>query len=426
MTTFIVIAAIFLLLFLRVPIAFAILLPCVTYVLIENPTSAGTVLQRFTSTLDSFPLLAVPLFIMVGYVADQSGMAARLIDAISVLTKRLRGNVAYANVLGSFTFSWMSGSATADAAAMGSVMMPAMKKAGYKPGFSAGLTATSTMIGPLIPPSIGAVLYGVLSGTSIAAMFLAGVIPGLLVTVGLLAYVFIYVRRHGFNEAEGESSSMPVFKILVRALPVLFAPVVILGGILGGIVTPTEAAGVGALYLILVAFLTRGFSFSGLRTALERTALTTGRVMVIASAGGVLAYVMAREGASRALTEMLQSLSSSPFVFILLVNIFLLVLGMFLESTAALLITVPLLLPIAEAYGIDPAQFGVIILLNLSLGLLTPPVGLVLYVVSDVGDTDFWEVVRGVVAPGVVLIAVLLAVSYVPLVTTGLPALMGM
>ncbi|MGD8151043.1 TRAP transporter large permease [Ornithinimicrobium sp. Y1694] len=429
MTIALIVLAIFILLFLRVPIAFAILLPCVTYVMVESPASAGTMLQRFTSTLDSFPLLAVPLFILVGYVAEQSGMAARLIDAITLVTKRLKGNIGYANVLGSFTFSWMSGSATADAAAMGSVMMPAMKRAGYKPGFSAGLTATSTMIGPLIPPSIGAVLFGVLSGTSIATMFVAGVVPGLLVTIGLLAYVFFYVRKNPPAEEDievSESSHLPGWRILLRALPVLFAPVVILGGILAGIMTPTEAAGVGALYLIVVATIGRWMSFSGLRTALERSVTTTGRVMIIASAGGILAYVMAREGASRTLTDVLQSLSTNPWVFILLVNIFLLLLGMFLESTAALLITVPLLLPIASAYDIDPAQFGIIVLLNLSMGLLTPPVGLVLHVISDVGNMDFWQVVRGVLAPGAVLLVVLMMVSYIPLVTTGLPRALGM
>lgn len=406
----------------RVPVAFAILLPCLAFVGMDESITMGIVLQRVAATLDSFPLLAVPLFILVGFVAEAAGMADRLINALLAIFGRVRGSLGYVNVSGSLTFSWMSGSATADAAAMGSVMVPAMKRNGYHGGFAAGLTGASSMIGPIMPPSVGAILYAVLSGSSVGDMFLAGVLPAFVIAGALCVYVYFHARKrpHLTTERLGRRESA---RAIGAALPVLVTPVIILGGILGGVFTATEAAAVAGVYLITLGLVTRWISIKGLYRALVGTAATTGRVMLIATAGGMLAYVLAREGAPQKAADALLGLTDSPLLFLLLVNVALLIMGMFLEPASALLISVPVVLPIALEYGIDPVQLGTILILNLSIGLLTPPVGLVLFVLSAVGDVSLSEVIRGTLPGLIPLGATLLVVTYVPVVTLYLPNL---
>lgn len=410
------------LLVLRVPVAFAILIPCLGYVLMDDSLTVGIVLQQVAGTLNSFPLLAVPLFILVGFVADQAGMADRLVRALLAVFGRIRGSLGYVNVAGCLTFSWMSGSATADAAAMGSVMVPAMRRNGYKGGFATGLTGAASMIGPIMPPSVGAILFAVLAGVSVGDMFLAGVLPALAIAAALWAWVWLHTRRQTGLTSEPPARGEKVRSVLA-AMPVLATPVVILGGILGGVFTPTEAAGVAAVYLILFGLASRWLSLAGLYRALAETAMTTGRVMLIAAAGGVLAYVLAREGAATTVADALMAFTDDPWLFLLLVNIVLLIVGMFLEPASALLISVPVVLPIALEFGVDPIQLGTMMILNLSIGLLTPPVGLVLYVLSSVGEVPLRDVVRGTLPTLVPLGAALLLITYVPTVTLLLPEL---
>lgn len=424
MTIVLLLGALLLLLALRVPVAFAILLPCLGYVGLDQSLSMGVALQRLAATLNSFPLLAVPLFIMVGFVAEASGMAARLINALLAVIGRVRGSLGYVNVAGSLTFSWMSGSATADAAAMGSVMVPAMKRNAYPASFATGLTGAASMIGPIMPPSVGAILYAVLSGTSVSQMFLAGVLPALAIVGALFVYVFFYSRSRPELTADRMGGRESVVAIL-QAVPVLLTPAIVLGGILGGVFTATEAAAVAAMYLIVLGLGTRWLSPRALVSALVGTAETTGRVMLIATAGGLLAYVLAREGAPRQAADALLSITESPVLFLLLLNVVLLVIGMFLEPASALLISVPVVLPIAVEYGIDPIQLGIILILNLSIGLLTPPVGLVLFVLNGVTETPMREVIKGTLPAMVPLVATLLLVTYVPAVPLYLPQLLS-
>lgn len=424
MTVLYVAAGLLALIALRVPVAFAILLPCMAYVALDDALTMGIVLQRLGATLNSFPLLAVPLFIMVGFVAEASGMAGRLIQALLAVFGRVRGSLGYVNVMGSLTFSWMSGSATADAAAMGSVMVPSMKKNGYSASFATGLTGAASMIGPVMPPSVGAILYAVLAETSVADMFLAGVLPALVIVISLCGYVFWFCRKRPelttprMERREATSS-------VLRALPVLVTPIIILGGILGGIFTATEAAAVAAVYMILLGLGAQWMTLGRLHSALVDTAATTGRVMLIATAGGMLAYVLAREGAPQQAADALLSITDSPIIFLLLLNVVLLVIGMFLEPASALLITVPVALPIALEFGVDPVQLGIIMILNLTIGLLTPPVGLVLFVLSTVGETPMREVIRGTLPTLVPLVVALLVVTYVPAVPLFLPELVS-
>lgn len=416
--------ALFVLLALRVPVAFAILLPCLVYVAMDDALTMGVVLQRLAATLNSFPLVAVPLFILVGYVADASGMATRLINALLAIFGRLRGSLGYVNVGASVAFSWMSGSATADAAAMGAIMGRTMKRNGYSGSFTAGLTGASSMIGPIMPPSVVAIIFAVLAQASVGDMFLAGVLPAFVIAASLCVYVWIHTRKRKelTSPALGAKESG---KAIGKAIPILFTPVIILGGILGGIFTPTEAASVGGLYLIVLGLVTRWMSFRNLGRALRNTAETTGRVMLIATAGGVLAFILAREGAAAMVAEAMLSLTESPWVFLIVLNVALLILGLFLEPTSALLISVPVVLPIALEYGIDPLHLGVIMILNLSIGLLTPPVGLVLFILGNASETPMREVMRGILPALVPLVAALLLVTYIPFLSTGLPNLLN-
>lgn len=424
MTLIWLLGGVLLLLLLRVPVAVALLLPSLIYVQLEPHITLGIALQRVTALLNSFPLLAVPLFILVGFVANVAGLADRLIDALLALMGRVRGSLAYVNVKASLVFSWMSGSSMADAAAMGSVMIPAMRRNGYDPAFAAAITAASSVIGPVMPPSIGAVLYAVLTGSSIAAMFLAGVLPALVIFIALCVYVFIYVRHREGLTVE-RRSGREIIRALLTALPILLAPVILLGGILGGVFTPTEASSVTVVYLILLALVMRWMDLRKLYRAFRMAAATTGRVMLIASAGGLFSYVMAREGVPQQIADALQLITTDPLVFLLLLNIFMLIVGMILEPASALLITVPVFYPVALEYGIDPIHLGVIVILNLTLGLLTPPIGLVLFMLSSVANVPFRRVLRATLPLLIPLFATLLLVTYVPMLSLLLPQLFG-
>jgi tripartite ATP-independent transporter DctM subunit len=419
-TAILILLAVFVLIALRVPVVIALLIPCLVYVLTEDGISMGVALQQLSGTLNSFPLVAVPLFILVGYVADASGMATRLINAMLALFGRLRGALGYANVGASVAFSWMSGSATADAAAMGSIMGKEMKRNGYNPRFTTGLTGAAAMIGPIMPPSVAAIIFAVLAQASVSDMFLAGIVPALLLAFVLFIYVFLHTR--GKPELKTQPLEFKEAGIAVAAsIPIIVTPVIVLGGILGGIFTPTEAASVAGVYLIALGLTTRWMSFRNLGSALLKTAETTGRVMIIAAAGGVLAYILAREGAARDAADAMMSLTEQAWVFLLILNIILLLIGLFLEPTSALLISVPVVMPIALEYGIDPLHLGVIMILNLSIGLLTPPVGLVLFVLSEATDTHIKEVFKGALPALVPLVVTLALVTYIPVVSMGLP-----
>jgi len=412
------------LLLLRVSVAFAMLAPSLVYIALQPRITMGVALQRLSALLDSFPLLAVPLFIFVGFLASSSGLADRLINALLIITGRIRGSLAYANLNASLVFSWMSGSALADAAALGSVLIPSMRRNGYEPGFAAGITAASSTIGPIMPPSIAAVLYAVLTGNSVAATFFGGLVPALMIFVALTIYVYFYSRNKEGLTAELVPRDEAVRTVL-SALPIMVAPIILLGGILGGIFTPTEAAAVTAMYLLVLSIVFRWLTLKGLYEALQGTAATTGRVMLIASAGALFSYILAREQFPQQAAELFISISDQPWVFLLMLNVFLLIVGMVLEPASALLVTVPIFYPVAMSYGINPIHLGVVVIFNLTLGLLTPPVGLVLQMLAQVGKMTFARVLRATVPMLIILLLILLLVTYVPATATWLPVMLG-
>lgn len=424
MSLAICIIAIVLLMLLRVPVAFAILGPCLVFMLMHG-ASEGLATRQMLAGINSFPLLAVPLFVLVGVVANRSGIAARMFDFVAALFGRVRGNLAYVTLGTNVGFSWMSGSALADAAALGKLMVPAMVAKGYPRPFSAGLSASSSLIAGVMPPSIPAILYASIAMVSTGALFAASVVPAFIMVLCIAAAIAVWVRKN--NAATGEPFSWGrLGRTGVRVLGPAVTPVIILGGILGGFFTPTEAAGAGAAYIIALGLTYRTIKLRDLPGILVEAALTTASVLLILGASTVLGWVLAREQVPQRLAELLLGITDNQIVFLLLVNVALLLLGIFIETGPAIVIAVPILFPVAEAFGVDPLHFGVIVIMNLIIGLLSPPVGGVLFVVSGVTKTPLNEVIRGVWPFFVPLLAALLLVTFIPGLALWLPQLLGM
>jgi tripartite ATP-independent transporter DctM subunit len=314
----------------------------------------------------------------------------------------------------------MSGAAVADAAGLGSVLVPAMKKRGYDEGFALGLTGASSMIGPVMPPSIPAIIYAVAAGVSVGGLFFASILPALLLTAILCLSVGLYAARNPLPQS-ADVAPTALGPVALAAAPILLTPVIILGGILGGVMTPTEAAAVAATYVLGLGVAFRGLSWRALGEAVHATTATTGSILLIVAAASLFAWIMAREQGPQMVAAVLTGLTDNPYVFLLLVNIALLLIGMLLEPVAALLIMVPILLPVAREYGVDPLHLGVIMILNLVIGLLTPPVGLVLYVLSSVTGAPVQRVMIGTLPFLVPLLITLLIVTYVPALCLWLP-----
>ncbi|MBB4931586.1 tripartite ATP-independent transporter DctM subunit [Lipingzhangella halophila] len=412
------------LLALRVPVAFSLLGPSLLYMLL-NGQSLGLSLRQVTEGVDSFPLLAVPLFILVGVVANRAGIADRLFEFALSLLGRLRASLGYVNIGVSLGFSWMSGSALADAAGLGKVEVPAMVRNGYPKRFAVGVTAASSLVGPIMPPSIPAIIYASIAAVSTGALFAAAVVPAFLMAIGLALAVFLWSRRH--PELKGDPFSIRrLARATVRVIGALGAPVIILGGILSGFFTPTEAAAVGAAYVLLLGFGYRTVALRDVPGILRETAVTTASITLIIAASGLLGWILAREQVPLLVADTMFGMTDSPLAFLLMVNIVLIVLGSVLEGTSALVITVPILLPIAGQFGVDPLHFGVVMILNLMIGLLTPPIGAVLYVMSPVTDLPVHEVFRGTAPFLVPLLAVLAVVTFFPQTVLVLPGLLGL
>jgi tripartite ATP-independent transporter DctM subunit len=415
---------IFLLFVLRVPMAFAILGPSIAYLVLED-YSLGLAVRLVMGGINSWPLLAVPLFILVGIVATRTEIADRLYDAAVLLLGPLRAGLAYVNIGVSLGFSWMSGAALADAAGIGSIEVNHMRKKGYPAEFSVGLSASSALISPIMPPSIPAVVYASVAAVSTGALFAAAVVPAILVTAALVLTVWIWARRR--PDLVGEPyDRAAVRRAVLRALPPMGAPVLILGGILGGFFTPTEAAGIGALYMLLLAFSYRTVTVRQLGVIFRDTGSITAQIMLIIGASSLLSWILAREQVPQAVAEGLLGITSDPLVFLLIINVVLVFLGMILEPTSALLIVTPILLPVAVQFGIDPLQFGSLIIFNLMIGLLTPPMGGVAFVLSSVTGIPVERVFKGALFYMPALILVLLLITYVPALTLWLPNAIGL
>ena len=413
------------LLLLRVPVAFAMIAPSMLY-FYSRGLSAGYAISSIVNGINSFPLLAVPLFIFVGTLANHLGIATRLYDFARALLPRLPGNLAYVNLGTAIGFSWISGSALADAASTSKVQIPQMLKAGYPYGFSAGLTASGSLMSTVMPPSIPAVLFAATATISTGALFAGSILPAALMAIGLAVYVFIWVRLHPEVASSRPFDGAMARKALVRVIGPMLLPVIILGGIFSGWFTPTESAGIAAAYMLVLGLLYRTLTRKVFWTAAKETVVISGGILLILGASNLMGQVLAREQVSRNLGEWLTSLTENPTVFLLLLNVLLILLGIFLEAPPVILVLVPILMPIIADYGIDPVHLGVIMILNLMIGSLTPPVGAVLFVVGSITRKPMGQLFRGILPFLIPLGVVLLLLTLFPAIVTIVPTLLGL
>jgi len=382
--------------------------------------------QRMFTGIDSFPLMAVPFFVLAGELMNRGGTTRRLIDFANVLVGRVPGGLAHTNILASMFFGGISGSAVADAAAMGTILVPGMTRKGFPPGFSAAVTAASATMGPIIPPSILMVLMGVTTGLSIGGLFAAGIVPGLILGLSMMGLSFFMALRYGFPRETFPLSPGIIFKEFVSAFPALLAPIIILGGILGGIFTPTESAAVAVLYAFLLGrFIYKELSFKDLGRIFVESGTTTAVLLLIIGMANIFAWILTSEQIPTRIAGAMTALTDNPYLILMIINVFLLFIGMFLEGGAAIIILAPTLLSVTSALGIDPLHFGLVMVLNIAVGLLTPPLGVCLFVVCGVTGISLGRIIRSVLPFLALELAVLLLVTYVPSVILWIPGLLG-
>ncbi len=385
--------------------------------------SLSIVPQKIAQTANSFPLLAAPLFILMGNILNSAGITEKIFAFATAVVGWMRGGLCHANIIASVIFSGMSGSAVADAAGVGTIEIKAMVDEGYDRPTAAAITAASATIGPIIPPSLPMVVYGVSADVSIGALFLAGVIPGLIMAGAMMVMVWYIATkrnlpRHPWPGLGG------VWKAFREAFWALMAPVILFGGMMSGYFTPTEAAAVAAVYaLILGLFVYRDFRLSELPKIVVETVETTGVVMCLVMAAGALGWCMSISRVPQTLTPAIVENISNPLVFLLVCNILLLVVGCFMEALAAMLILIPILVPAANSFGIDPVHFGMMFIFNLILGTIHPPVGVVIFVTAKIANISFEAMSKAIMPWLIPLLATLIAITLWPPLSTWLPQL---
>ncbi|MDQ0316907.1 TRAP transporter large permease [Amorphus orientalis] len=411
---------------LGVPIAFSLGLASLTYLVVNGQLMLLMAFpQKMIAGIDNFVLLTIPFFILAGNLMGAANLTQQIVRFAQILVGRVKGGLAAVNIIASMMFSGVSGAATAEASALGSVMIPAMRRDGYNPAYAAALTATGSLLGPLVPPSLSLILYGVLTGTSIADLFLAGIVPAFLLCGLLITYALWKARRedHPLPPVMPKSERPGV---IARALPALLLPVIIVGGIRSGVFTPTEAAAVAALYALLIGtVIYRSLSPRQVVNSFYETATMSAGVMLVVAMASMTSFILGIENIPQSIAAALLSLTDSPLFLLILLNIILLVLGFFLEPLAALILAMPILNQLAPVIGLDPVQFGVMIVFNLMIGMITPPVGLCLFIVSAIGRVPLDQVSRAALPLIGICLVVLALVGLVPALSLTLPALIG-
>ncbi|RYH06164.1 TRAP transporter large permease [Tropicimonas sp. IMCC6043] len=395
MATFILVGGLFGLLLLGMPVAFSLLLSSLALILYEGKLPLLIVAQRLANALDSFPLLAIPLFILAAEIMNNSGATERIFRLANTILGRIRGGLGHVNIAASMLFSGMSGSAVADAAGLGAIEIRAMKKAGYDNGFAAAVTAASSTIGPIIPPSVPIVLFGVISGASIGDLFLAGFVPGILMGLAMMAYIAVIAKRRNFPRDEAFAGLPAIFSAFIEAFPSLLLPVIILGGIWGGIMSPTEAAAAAVLYSLFLGIVVhRTMRIRDFIESIRLGARSTATIMLIVASANIYGWLVSTQQIPQAVQGMLMTVTSDPTWLLIIIAIVLLIMGMFMELIAILAIAVPVFLPVAVAAGVDVIHFGIVTVLTLMIGLLTPPFGLNLFIVQQVSGAPYGAILK--------------------------------
>jgi len=427
MLTLSIFGLLILLMLIGVPIAISLALTAIAAMWWQGgDTLLIMIAQRMYAATTSFPLLAIPFFVLAGNLMNTGGMTHRIFDVARLLVGQLAGGLAHVNVVASMIFAGMSGSAVADAVGLGTIEIPAMVRAGYRKRFAAALTAVSSTIGPIIPPSIPFVIYGAIANVSIGALFLAGIVPGLMMGGALMIAIALMARGGRMPRSAARPPLRVALPVLLDAVPALLMPILVVGGILTGIVTPTEASVLATLYALgLGLFYYKELKFGDLAEIFWISGRETVQVLIIIAGAGALGWVLVQQQIPNAIIRGILSISSNPWIVLLMVNVILLVLGCFMETIAIMIIVTPIFLPLMLKIGISAEQFGVIMVLNLMIGLLTPPVGLCLFAISSTSQVPISELFAEMGPYLAALLVVLAIVTFVPEVSIWLPRQFG-
>lgn len=404
------------------PIAFCLICSSTLY-FITNDMAIIMVIQRLTEGANTFTLLAVPGFILAGNLMNSGEVTDRIFDFCGKLVGHITGGLGHANILASVVFAGMSGAAIADAGGLGAIELKAMHDAGYDDDFSLAITGASSLVGPIIPPSVPAVIYGTVASVSIGRLFMAGAVPGLIMAVAMCVMVYIISKRKGYKPEPwcGFRALLHSFR---RAFLSLLTVVVILGGILAGIFTPTEAAIIATFYAIFLGFFYKALTPKKLWGALREAGETTCTVMLIVCGATIFCYILSFERFPQLVANLFLQYCDNKYLALLVINIFLVFVGMFMDSSPSIIILTPVFLPVVTSMGVDPVHFGIVMILNLMIGLLTPPVGMVLYVLSKVSSVPFEKICKATV-PYIIMFYILLQfITYIPQISLTLPNLM--
>ena len=413
-------SALAVLLLIGAPVFVAIAGASIVYIVI-NGIPPLIAIQKMVSGVDSFPLLCVPFFVLAGSLMNAGAITDRLFEFAHRMVGHWRGGLGQVNVLNSMIFSGMSGTAIADAGGLGAMEIRAMRNRGYDMPFAVGISAASATLGPVIPPSLPLVVYGFAAGVSVGQLFLAGIIPGILLALARHVQVAWYARRRNYPVEPRATWGERLVALKTSALALLM-PIIIMGGIVLGVATPTEAASVAAAYALLIGvFVYRSLGLKSVLSSLVETVETTSVVMLMVGASSLFGWILVRENAAQEFTRIMLGAIQEPWQALLILNLILLVAGMFLETIAIILIAVPIFMPVLIQFGIDPVHFGIVMVLNLMIGLMTPPVGLLLFVMARISELDFYTTFRACLPFLLPILAVLILITYVPAIPLALP-----
>ncbi|QYA49105.1 TRAP transporter large permease [Nosocomiicoccus ampullae] len=416
MLMFWIIILMIILILIGLPVAYAIGLASLIYILIGG-YDLSMVAQNMVSGVDSFTLLAVPFFLFLGSIMNNGGITDRIIDFAKTIVGHFKGGLAQVNIFSSTIFSGLSGSATADTVALGSVLIPAMEKEGYDKKFAAAITATSSIVGPIIPPSITMIIFGVITGTSIGPLLIAGIIPGILLSLSLMIYTYIVAKKRNYPSYEKATMKQRGIA-LYRSSFAMLLPIIIVVGIVSGIFTATEAAAVALLYAVIITlFVYKSSSISDLWKITKESTFESAKVLIIISCASVFAWVITRARVSDILGDALFNITTNKILIILLIIVFLLVIGLFMLPSEGIVVFAPILTPIMADIGMDPVQFGVLMVLTLTIGGASPPVGILLYIVADIAKLKYVDLLKEVTPMYIPLVITSLLVAFIPTVS---------
>lgn len=402
---------------LGVPIAFVLALSSVGAIFFADYPIV-VLSQRLFTSLDSFPLMAIPLFMLAGSIMGHGGITKRIIDFALSIVGNIKGSLAHVVSMSGVMMGGISGSGVADAAALASIMVPEMKRRKYDLGFSAALVAASGSIGLIIPPSIALIIYGVTTQASIGDLFLAGVVPGILIALGFFAYSYYVAKKNNYPK-EGKVSFAGIWKSFKSAIWALLMPVIIIVGIRGGIFTATEGGAIISVYALLISmFVYKELKLKDLPKIFFEASLSTAVISIIIAATSLFSWLLSSQQIPQKITTALLGVSDNPVIILLIINLLLLIVGMFLDSSPAIMLLAPILAPVAASIGVDPVQFGLVMVINLTIGLLTPPVGTAMYVSSNISGVPILKLSKSLIPFWIIMIAVLLLITFVPALTT--------